>query len=202
MNEKEKKIKEQREIEAIKKGLMGISGKIGLIVKLLGQPLIYQSEGSSGEIVGYSSTPFYYENNDNEDEIRTIEVLDDYGMPVQEPNSIEWNSNKSQRIHETVRSIGWIFDSLSTGINMEIKYIIENAELTVQYDGVYVYKELEGDLKTYVPSDSWELKVESLYKRAKKINEELNKSVKEEKLNKAKKEKESWITRMKNNWGL
>lgn len=201
MNEKEKKIKEQREIEAVKKGLMGISGKIGLVVKLLGQPLIYQSEGSSGEIVGYSSTPFYNEDYD-ENEIRTIEVLDDYGMPVQEPNSIEWNSNKSQRIHETIRSIGWIFDSLSSGINMEIKYIVENAELSVQYNGIYVYKESEGDLKTYVPSDLWESKIENLYKKAKKVNEELNKNIKEEKLNKAKKEKENWITRMKNNWGL
>jgi hypothetical protein len=200
MNEKEKKIKEQRLIEATKKGLMGISGKLGIIVKILGQPLIHQSDGGYGDVFGYSSTPFYaYEEND---EIQTIEVLDDYGNPVEEPNSIEWNTNKSPRKHETIRAIGWIFDSLNSGINMEIRYITENSELTVQFNGVYVYRESEGDLRSYVPSEEWESKVESLYKKAKKINENLNKNIKEEKLNKAKKDKESWLDKVKKNWGF
>lgn len=200
MNEKEKKIKEQRLIEATKKGLMGISGKLGVIVKLLGQPLIHQSDGGYGDVFGYSSTPFY--SHEENDEIQTIEVLDDYGSPINEPNSIEWNTNKSPRKHEAIRAIGWIFDSLNSGTNMEIRYITENSELTVQFNGIYVYRESEGDLRSYVPSDDWESKVESLYKKAKKINENLNKSIKEEKINKAKKDKESWLDKVKKNWGF
>lgn len=200
MNEKEKKIKEQRLIEATKKGLMGISGKIGIIVKVLGQQLIHQSDGGYGDVFGYSSTPFY--SQDESDEIQTIEVLDDYGNPIEEPNSIEWNANKSSRKHETIRAIGWIYDSLRSGTNMEIRYLTENSELTVQFNGIYVYRESEGDLRSYVPSDDWELKIESLYKRAKKINEQLNKNIKEEKLDKAKKDKESWLDKVKKTWGF
>lgn len=204
MNEKEKRIKEQRTIEATNKGLMGISGKLGLIVRTIGQPIINQTENGFDEFIGYSSNPFssYYNIEEDQNEIKTMEVLDAFGMPIQEPNSSEWDQNRTNRINQSIKTIGWIFDSLNSGINLEIKYFLENALLTVQYNGIYVFKECEGDLITYVPEQTWELKINSLFEKAKKLNEKKRNIEKEKKVEQQKREKENWLEKLRKNWGF
>lgn len=203
MNEKEKRIKDQRTIEATTKGLMGISGKLGLIVRTIGQPIINQTENGFDEFIGYSSNPFYsYDHNEEPESIRTIEVLDAFGMPINEPNSPEWNQNRPKRVRESMTTIGWIFDSLNNGTNLEIKYMLENSLLTVQFNGIYVFKECEGDLLTYVPESEWELKINSLFKKAKEINDKKRNLDKEKKIENAKIEKENWLEKLRKNWGF
>ena len=58
MNEKEKRIQEQRTIEATKKNLMGLTGKIGTIVRNLGQPMISQCEGGTFLDTSYLDDPW------------------------------------------------------------------------------------------------------------------------------------------------
>ena len=43
--ELEQRIREQRIIEANKKGLVGQNGKIGMVLKMMGNPIIAQTEG-------------------------------------------------------------------------------------------------------------------------------------------------------------
>ena len=43
----EEKIREQRTIEANKKGLIGQNGKIGMVLRMLGHPIIAQYEGGT-----------------------------------------------------------------------------------------------------------------------------------------------------------
>lgn len=205
MNEKEKRIKDQRTIEATNKGLMGISGKLGLIVRSIGQPIINQTANGFDEFIGYSSNPFYsydYPDDSHDDDIRTIEVLDAFGMPIQEPNSPEWNQNRPKRVNESMKTIGWIFDSLNGGTNLEIKYILENSLLTVQYDGIYVFKECEGDLMAYIPDQVWESKINSFFKKAKEINDKKRTTEKERRTEQAKVEKENWLEKLRKNWGF
>lgn len=66
MNDKEDRIKEQRVIEAVKKNLMGPSGKIGCIIQYLGEPLVAQR---SDEV--YFIDDLYEEPS--EEDVRTME---------------------------------------------------------------------------------------------------------------------------------
>ena len=64
MREIEKRIQEKRTVEATKKKLMGFNGKLGCIVRNLGQPIIAQSEG--GGLHDYGPLPSYeYEEGYN-----------------------------------------------------------------------------------------------------------------------------------------
>ena len=45
MKDAEKRIKDQRVIEANRKNLFGLEGKLGCILKYLGEPLVRQDEG-------------------------------------------------------------------------------------------------------------------------------------------------------------
>ena len=53
MNDTERRIKEQRTVEASHKNLMGFDGKLGCIIRSLGQPVV--SKGTGGTYFG--STP-------------------------------------------------------------------------------------------------------------------------------------------------
>jgi hypothetical protein len=139
MHEKEKLLKDQRTIEATRKGLMGMDGKFGCILKYLGEAVIKQTSGFY-EITAMEN----YLEIDEEEEIQTLDEDD----PIIE--------------------IGRLFNGLSNGINVEITYFYDTKQLTVQFDGQRVYQETGGDLDSYLPSSEWEDKIENLYTLAKK----------------------------------
>ena len=87
----EKALKEQREIEAMAKGYIGLEGVFATIVKRLGQPIMRQ--GGSNFEQRFLDDPF---DEHDPEEILTID---------EEDNSYE---------------IGLHFDGLSRGINMTI----------------------------------------------------------------------------------
>lgn len=73
LEKKEKLIKEQRILEATKKNLVGLEGKIGCIVKNLGEPMIAHG---AGDFVTYN---YYFEEEDEEeiptaDDVSTLEI--------------------------------------------------------------------------------------------------------------------------------
>ena len=98
--------------------------------------------------------------------------------------------------------IGWHFDGLSRGIHLEIKYESEKNELTVQYKGYTVYREIAGELMSYAPFPEWEEKTNQLFKTARGIQVQILQKEKKEKIESANKSKEKWWDKVKHKWGL
>lgn len=208
MHEQEKRIKEQRTVEANKKNLMGFDGKIGCIVRNMGQPLVSQSRGGTY----FSSTPgfdFFDIPTDNlpgelspgtpEEITQQLPVIDIDG--VEQPEGGIW-MDRPATILENTEKLGWYFDGLIRGMHLEIKYMDENKELTVNYKGYCVYRELTGDLEAYIPLKEWEDMIDRLYNVARKIRVVHHKNEKEERKQELKRAKETWLQKMKNKWGL
>jgi hypothetical protein len=147
MTDKEQRIKEQRMAEAIMRGLMGLGGKIACIATFLGSKIV-------------SETPDFYSETSLDDvwDLGTIDEYDHKRIVTAEENS--WT-----------RDIGYIFDGLSRGMHLEIKYLSDERALTVYYKGNKVYREVSGDLECYAPSE-WIDMIEKLFVVAKKLADE------------------------------
>jgi len=203
MNEQEKRLKEQRTIQATDKNLMGISGKLGTIVKYLGQPIVLQHDGAMGELMGYTSNTLdYHWLGNQDDEIPTMEIVDALGEPVQEPQSAEWGKKNAIRQAWNISHLGWHFDGLSRSMHLEIKFLEDESELTVHYNGYMVFKEVGGELMMYTPFDEWELKINTLFNSARRLKDNDRKQEKQERIESAKIAKETWLEKLKKTWGL
>ncbi len=170
---KEESIREARTIEATRKRLMWPSGKIGCIVKNLGHPII--ASGSS-----------YYDVNEMEDPFK-----------LHDPDELP-----SLGEDDLSHKIGWFFDGLNRGMNLEIKYLDGSNELTVRYNGNVVYQEVGGDLGGYAPFDDWEEKVEKLYEIAKQKENHTKKQTREKNQEVAKKRSKVLLEKMRKKWGI
>lgn len=199
IEQKENQIKEQRKFEAVKKNLMSPTGKLGIIVKSLGEPIIHQHEGFD-ELIGFTSTSIYNYHNDNE--IPIMEIFDEAGNPVQEPDSPEWSARNYTRDAVTTRTIGWHFDGLSRGMNLHITYLFEENVITVEFNNNCVYRESEGILQSYIPDDNWEHKIEKLFEKAKIISQNKKNEDKQEKIKILQKQKDNWLSTLKKLWGI
>lgn len=174
MNDKEKRIKEQRLIEAAEKNLMGASGKLGLICKYLGEPI----KGVGGAL--YDSYEYDF---------------DDWGE--EDPDELPTSS-----LDESVYGLGYLFDGLSRGMHLEIKYLSNEKKLTCNYKGYDVYVEMSGDLKGYAPFPEWETLVDKLHKIAETTSREKRKvAAREEKAEKIAYATE-FIQKLRERWGL
>jgi hypothetical protein len=176
MEELAKKIKEQRLIQATQKGLTGLDGKIGTIVKNMGEPIINHTGGSL--------ECFAMESSFLED---PYELEDDEEMPIYD--------------EDQPRRIGMFFDGLSRGMHIEIKYLADINELTVNYKGYLVYAEEVGELVCYVPSPEWESKIEQLFLIARKKEAIHRKEDIQEQKEEAMREKLSFLEKIKLRWG-
>ena len=172
MLEKEKLIKEQRLMEATRKGIIGLEGKFGVILKYLGQPILYQTS--------------YHDETYLPD---VYAVPDEETMPV---------FDEDQDIVE----VGRIFDGLRYGIHLEIKYIDNRKELMVTYQGYTVYCEMNNELECYVPRDEWEEKLEGLYVMAKKNEKTKIKEIKSKNKAINKGVMEVFLEKLKMKWGI
>jgi hypothetical protein len=199
MNEKEKKIKESRTIEAARKKLNGPDGKFGTIVRYLGEPIINQT--SPNYSANYLDDP-YSMQDENDVSQKFPYAANIYEYFGDEPEGDIWKERNYQTEMYAPSVIGWLFDGLSRGIHVEIKYLEQESKLTVYYKGYLVYCELSGDLTAYVPNDELEEKIDRLYKAAKQIAKQRQEQKKDNKLDKAKMKKENWLTRMRKQWGI
>jgi hypothetical protein len=209
MNEKEKRIKDQRTIEAVRKGIMGLGGKFGLIIKNMGQPILGQSGGALDTsylddpwaLPGENDTPWELKDGNAEEIQNQIPRFDLENN--EEPIGGDWRQERDyQGEPYGTHKIGMIFDGLSRGIHMEIKYMFDSNELTVYYKGYLVYQEIAGDLTSYVPDIEWESQIDTLYAKAKKREQISNVEAKEEKKEMVEKVKQSWWREIQKKWGL
>ena len=168
------KVKTERLIEATRKNLLGIkNGKLGTILRNMGDKVI--SHGSP-LFESYTTYVDPYEEEQQNDEMPTFDE------------------------NEAVAEIGYIFDGLSRGIHLEIKYLENN--LSVTYKGHLVFLEKSGDLECFVPNDEWENKVEDLYKVAVKKQRQVKKEAVVEKVNREEKAKEDLLKHLWDKWGF
>lgn len=188
----ELKIKEQRIVEANKKGLVGFSGKIGTIVKILGSEITYQS---------FDHEVFENQNKDPKNSSELMSSIPTMEMDeVLRPEGEEWGEIGETYFSYT-RKIGLYFDGLSRGMHMEIKYYEETSELSLTYKGYLAYREVMGEIETYIPDTQWENWVESLFRLSKKIQRERKEIEFKNKTLISQKIKENWINNLIKKWG-
>jgi hypothetical protein len=192
MHEQEKRIKDQRTIEANRKKLMGLEGKLGCIVKNLGQPIVRQDEGDFFHDANYLDTDLEEPEGDIIDQLPTI----DYGDMVSE------EAYRSERIAYNIQEIGMHFDGLSKGIHMEIRYMEETGELLATYKGHVVYKELAGELESYVPFSEWEDKINLLFPLARTVEIQKTGQVKDLIKKDRESKRVSLLEKIRKRWGV
>ena len=215
MNDKEKRIKEQRLIEATRKGFTGLSGKFGIILKHLGQPIIAQNDamhfnGYIGRVASSNQLPWHDPEEIDHNELPTMEMLDVLGNPIEEPMGAEWTSKTKSRTGGRTNHVGMYFDGLKYSMHLAIKYTDLKdeyghnswTELEVTYKGYSVYKEIKGELAAYVPNTEWEEKIEKLFKIAKEKEDQFRDEERQERIKEAKQKKNEWIQKLRTLWGI
>ena len=166
------RIKELRTIEAMRKNYMGFkNGKLGTICRFLGQPII------SAESALFDSTPFNSTNDvDDQEEMLNFEEDDE------------------------MTTLGWLFDGLSRGMHLEIKYI--DHVLTVLWQGRKVYVEDRGELECFVPDIEWESNIDKLFIVALPIKKNQKIQIQEHKESEKKKSQNKWLKKIQEIWGI
>lgn len=74
--------------------------------------------------------------------------------------------------------------------------------MSLYHRGYLAYREVQGDLQCYVPSDEWEGWISSLFKVAKKKQREQKEREFEERVQNAERAKRSWLRDIVSRWGF
>ena len=194
--ELEARIREQRTLEANKKGLVGASGKIGVVLRTLGQDIIAQSQEEGFGILPQEEPD---EPRNSSEFMKRIPVMDVDG--VRRPDSEEW-AEMGEASFSYTRKIGMHFDGLGRGMHMEIQYDEEKSELSLFSRGYLAYREVMGEIEAYVPNEEWEGWVERLYRISKDMQRKNREAEFEENAKRAEKEKAAWWESMLGRWGV
>jgi hypothetical protein len=204
MHEKEKKLRDIRVIEANRKKLTGMRGKLWLVARHLGGAMISHSHGGTycdtrylEDPLAEKSDPFEYTTDQER-----IPYMDD-GYTLDEPTGEGWR-NERRGVREPVNTdeIGWHFDGLSRGMHLEIKCTTETREIVVYDKGYLVYKETGGELEAYAPSPDWEGKIDKLFEQAKAKDDNLRAKSKKQAEAESVEERQGLLERLKHQWGL
>ena len=196
MKEQEKRIKDQRTIDANRKNLMGLEGKLGCILKYLGEPLVRQDEGEWFHNVRTMDEEEDVEWGGTPEEIITQISTEDWGAML--PDECYRSERKSYDVEE----VGLLFDGLSSGINLELRYRNDDGRLTARWEGHLVYDEIAGDLQCFVPMQEWEDKVNLLFPLAKKREVAKAHTMMDTRKEKVQKDKLSLLDRIRKKWGV
>jgi hypothetical protein len=136
--------------------------------------------------------------------------------PTNMHGDLNWSSNenpyKYQEYEEELipirddmeysQLLGYCFDALSYGCNLQIVYLDLDKELKVTYEGVVVFEEVEGDLKKYLPNPVWEDKIEHWAKGCSPALEILQKKQQETEKKEQTLLLEKVFDYLKNTWGI
>lgn len=194
----EQKIIEQRTIEANKKGLLGQNGKVSIVLKAFGEPIITQNEyGNSLNLENNIDEDLEFRNA--EDYLNKIPIMDIEG--VNRPEGAEWSTVSEPNFYET-HKVGFYLSALSQGVHLEIYYDDYTNELSLYYKGYLVFRESKGELSAYVPNDEWENWVFEKFKKAKEKLRRLKEEEFKSKIEKAEKTKIAWWEGIKSKWGI
>lgn len=190
MNQQENAVREKRKIEATKKNLMGPSGKLGMIAKFLGSDIIGQ---------GSDLLDLHYMDHFNDDFVEK-----EYAPTVSDQKGpVSWRDEiKDMEDGISTSALGYIFDGLSRGMHLEIKYFKENGELVANYKGYEVYHEIAGELNGYAPFPEWEDMITRLHKSAKQKREKIKQQQKKEIGEKIESQKAGIWQKLRLRWGL
>lgn len=189
LSQHEKVIREKRTIEATKKNLMGVTGKFGIIAQVLGHPVVRQGTGLMDQ--SFLDDPY-------EDFTQS-----EYGTTMSGQLGPEiWRDEIKEADDDLVVHEGFVFDGLSRGLHLEIKYFFYKQKIEVSFKGYQVYKEVAGELFGYSPSSDWEAKIDRLYKAAKE-EAKRNKRFEEVQLGqKIERKKANFWDRLRQRWGV
>ena len=197
----EERIREQRTVEANRKGLVGHGGKIGVVLKVLGQPIVGQSEGGiyvdTNKLEDWDRD--YSEPRNALEMMRKIPIMDTGGHD--RPSTDEW-SEMDDPIAYGTRTIGWHFDGLGRGMHLEIMYDDATTEFTVTYKGYQVYREVKGELSAYIPHPEWEGWIDQLFKKAREAPRGMKEEEFKEQIKAADRSKENWLREIASRWGI
>lgn len=167
----ESRIQEQRTNEATKKNLIGMEGKIYMIAKYLGHEIIQDSEAP--ETIDYEG--FYKDI---------------------EPNEIPYFTEDSYTNY-----LGYTYNALNTGHNIEILTFDYEQRIKLFYNGNCVYHEEGSVLLSFIPDEKWEIPLKALYEAVEyKVKNKLEKYKIEEKNIIAKME-EKELEKIRKKWG-
>lgn len=148
------RIIEERKAQAAKKEL---TKKLLAVCKVLGQPIRSQHGGIGDQGMTFNQPDFPWRDE--------YWAEDGASHPV-----FEMFNEKARNAddHDTAATIGYIFDSLNWGKNLEVRYLTDLSELKATFDGRLVYKEDTGNLIAYIPGpDTWEPLLDRLFESAK-----------------------------------
>jgi hypothetical protein len=171
---REQMIKEARTIEAMKKGYMGLEGKLSFIAKHLGQSIVHQGS-----------------------RVFDQSFLDDpYEIEVEKEEILSFDEDENSYV------IGIQFDGLSRGVNMTISIQFHLREITCRYQGRIVYKETSGELEGYAPDSEWEDKIENFYTISKSIERKQKPQERAKIIESNKKKRDEMLEYLRSKWGL
>lgn len=194
MSDREEQIRKRRRNEAIAANLMGPNGKIGTIVRFMGDPIIHQTSGS--ESFSTNDLGDFY-NTDDMNEIPTA-----WSSYLDEPTEGGFNPNRQPIDEITTHTIGWHFDGLRHSMHMEITYNIGETELMLTWKGYTVYREVAGELTNFAPQSDWLANVDKLFNFAKDKERKQKKETREENKIEVARAKKSWLDKIKERWGV
>lgn len=139
----DKEIREQRQAEAIKKA---ISKKAAAVARYLGSEI--RAPGFGLDDVGFTQDIYDLDVYDTPEE-GILEVSEDsFGL------------------------IGWSFDALNHGCNIQVTLMTEEYRVCVFHNGILVFDEVAGDLERYLPSSEWEDRIEHWHKKTEKMKKQ------------------------------
>lgn len=190
MSDREKRIREQRKLEADNKKYLGKKSKFVMIATIFGDKII--SDVGDGEGFEYRDLP------------------DFYGDPSPS-NGIEWDTGKVHDMPEGARPSsddmdwghfsGLIYDGLKIGLNLQIIYMIAAEEVTVRYNGDVVYSERLGNLRAFAPDEEWEDHINRLATKAMEIYRKNGPQFNAQKIAEIKQEKALELSWLRKKWG-
>ncbi len=143
-----------------------------------------------------------YEEMDpkNNSELMTSIPIFDMGNN-ERPSGEEWQEMPDPKQFGS-NQIGLHFDGLSRGMHMEIKYDELEGEIVLSYKGYIAYKEIKGEIVSYVPNKEWEQWIENLYQKAQKMQRKLKEEEFESQMQRAEKKKKEWWREIISRWGI
>jgi hypothetical protein len=179
MRSKEDIIREQRTVEAVRKGLMSGEGKLACVARMLGDKVYGRHGGGRRAMFHEFENMMGLEQNFlEEDELEEGEIpTADAGMAAN----------------------AYLFNGYSRGLHLEIKF--DGPEIWVRWKGEIVYHEMSGELGAFAPGD-WEMEIEKLAVVARKKEYEYINLADQRDVAIGQRMKEQFLEEMKRKWGL
>lgn len=98
--------------------------------------------------------------------------------------------------------LGWHYDALSMGSNLEIFVYDDEKKIRVSYNGHTVYEEASGELEIFVPGEAWEEKIKKIYEIAKNKQKDKKQISKQNAKIDFERKKKNILDKLNYKWGL